>query len=32
MAWKGYRLRLCKCNGFSVEGLFGRDSYLRTLR
>ena len=25
MAWEGYRLRLCKCNGFNENGLFGRD-------
>jgi hypothetical protein len=26
MVWEGYRSRLCKCNNFNENGLFGRDS------
>ena len=25
MVWEGYRSRLCKCNNFNENGLFGRD-------
>jgi hypothetical protein len=25
VAWEGYPSRLCKCNNFNVNGLFGRD-------
>jgi hypothetical protein len=25
MVWEGYRSRLCKCNNFNRNGLFGRD-------
>jgi hypothetical protein len=26
MVWEGYRSRLCKCNNFNRNGLFGRDT------
>src|SRR5882724_8248337 len=28
MVWEGYRSRLCKCNNFNENGLFGRDNSL----
>jgi hypothetical protein len=29
MVWEGYRSRLCKCNNFNENGLFGRDNASR---
>jgi len=28
MVWEGYRSRLCKCNNFNENGLFGREQAL----
>jgi hypothetical protein len=31
MVWEGYRSRLCKCNNFNQNGLFGRDTQTQRL-